>query len=361
MGLCGSSSGGPSNAYFDEYVNTLPSMKGKVVAITGCTSGTGRIFARVCAKNGAKIVMLNRASERADDAFQFIKGVAFKAQAPAPVFIPCDLTSFKSVRAAGEHLAKDFSGLGLDVLCNNADLAGVEDKATEDGCDIQMQTNHLSHFMLTAYCMPLLEKAASLRGEARIVNHSSLSRVMELGPMWDNTLQEKYLEKNGGKLGGSSGRMLQGGDFERYQQSKLANVVFTYALNDRLQAKGSKVKALVAHPGAAPTQGIPNMMSGGGGKDVVMLPQCAWTLVAHMMMQSQEDATIGILRSGCDPAAKSGEFYGPLGLGGGTGKPDASENRGPHGVLKEEPFASAEARALLWTTSEKTIGTRFAL
>ncbi|CAE8696900.1 unnamed protein product [Polarella glacialis] len=361
MGLCGSSSGGPSNAYFDEYVRTLPSMKGKVVAVTGCTSGTGKIFARVCAKKGAKIVMLNRASERADDAFQFIKGVAFEAHAPAPVFIPCDLTSFKNVKAAGEQLAKDFGGLGLDVLCNNAGLVGVEDKATEDGCDIQMQTNHLSHFVLTAYCMPLPEKAASLRGEARIVNHSSSCRVMNLGPVWDNTLQEKHLGKNGGKLGGSSGKFFQGSDFERYQQTKLANVVFTYALNDRLQAKGSKVKALVAHPGAALTQCTTNMMSGGGAKDVVMLPQCAWTLMAHMMMQSQEDATIGILRSGCDPAAKSGEFYGPLGLGGGTGKHDASEYRGPHGLLKEEPFANAEARALLWTASEKTTGTPFAL
>ncbi|CAE8601549.1 unnamed protein product [Polarella glacialis] len=107
MGLCGSSSGGPSNAYFDEYVKTLPSMKGKVVVITGCTSGTGKIFARICAKNGAKIVMLNRASERADDAFQFIKGVAFEAQAPAPVFIPCDMNSFKcegSWEAAGKRL-----------------------------------------------------------------------------------------------------------------------------------------------------------------------------------------------------------------------------------------------------------------
>ncbi|CAE8710240.1 unnamed protein product [Polarella glacialis] len=158
MGLCGSSSGGPSNAYFDEYVKTLPSMKGKVVVITGCTSGTGKIFARVCAKNGAKIVMLNRASERADDAFQFIKGVAFEAQAPAPVFIPCDMNSFKSVKAVGKQLSKDFNGEGLDVLCNNAGIMGVEDKATEDGCDIQMQTNHLSHFILTAYCMPLQRK-----------------------------------------------------------------------------------------------------------------------------------------------------------------------------------------------------------
>ena len=84
----------------------------------------------------------------------------------------------------------------------------------------------------------------------------------------------KYLQKNGGNLGGNSDKIMQGANFVRYQQSKLANVVFTYALHKRLQDCGSKVKALVAHPGVAPTQLSVGTMSAGGASDLERIP--AW-------------------------------------------------------------------------------------
>ena len=61
--------------------------------------------------------------------------------------------SFKSVRDAAEQLKSELGSSGLDVLCNNAGIMGFGDKATEDGCDVQMQTNHLSHFLLTCLCI----------------------------------------------------------------------------------------------------------------------------------------------------------------------------------------------------------------
>ena len=128
------------NRRFGRVVAGLPSMAGKVVAVTGCTSGTGKIFAQVCAKKGAKVVLLNRESARAAEAFKDISEVAKAAGAPAPSAIPCDLTSFKSVHAAGERLQAELRESGIDVLCNNAGIMGFGDKATEDGCDIQMQT-----------------------------------------------------------------------------------------------------------------------------------------------------------------------------------------------------------------------------
>merc|ERR1719336_3364093 len=69
-------------------------------------------------------------------------------------------------------------------------------------------------------------------------------------------LEKQYLEKNGGNLGGDElgpEGGFSGGRWVRYHQSKLANVVFTYALRDRTTKAGSKVKALVAHPGLAAT------------------------------------------------------------------------------------------------------------
>ncbi|CAE7643218.1 unnamed protein product, partial [Symbiodinium pilosum] len=350
--------GGSKNQHFEGLVAHLPSMEGKVVAVTGCTSGTGRIFARVCARKGAKVVMLNRSSQRADEAYTYLQQVAKSAGAPEPLNVDCDLMSFKSVRAAAEKLNSDLSSSGLDVLCNNAGIMGFGDKATQDGCDIQMQTNHLSHFLLTYLCMPLLEKAAAAHGEARIVNHTSAARVMD-GAEFGNKLEEKYFLKNGGNLGGDSSTFFKGANFVRYQQSKLANVVFTYALDQRLRKAGSKVKVLVAHPGVAQTQLGQGTMNAGGAADMEKVPKWMREMIMSMLCQSEEDGTVGILRNACSPEANSGEFYGPLGQGGATGKHDTSEYKGPVGLLKKEPLADEAAQSLLWTASETVTGIKF--
>ena len=81
--------------------------------------------------------------------------------------IECDLQSYASVRAAAAKLngiAAEFGG--LDALVNNAGVMGVPDERTSDGFDVQMQTNHLSHFLLTKLVMSSLEAAAASRGEA---------------------------------------------------------------------------------------------------------------------------------------------------------------------------------------------------
>ena len=82
------------------------------------------------------------------------------------------------------------------------------------GYDTQMQTNHLSHFLLTKELFPLLEKAAKAKGEARVVNHSSSARKMPSTP-----LQSKYLGKNGGNLGGNGNSFIfAGARWQRYHQ-----------------------------------------------------------------------------------------------------------------------------------------------
>jgi len=66
------------------------------------------------------------------------------------------------VRSVGKELRELCHDKGCDVLCNNPGVMGLPDIATVDGCDIQTQTNHLSHFLLTHEIWPLLEKAAAL-------------------------------------------------------------------------------------------------------------------------------------------------------------------------------------------------------
>jgi NAD(P)-dependent dehydrogenase (short-subunit alcohol dehydrogenase family) len=186
----------------------------------------------------------------------------------------------------------------------------------------------------------LLEQAASLRGDARIVNHSSLAKEI---PGMNCNLDGKFLEPHeAGTLGGDVDvGMMTGPRFHRYQQTKLANVVFTYALDKRLREAGSQVKALCAHPGVAPTELGPSMMNTG-----ISMNPCIGCIFAMFFMQSVEDATMGILRGCCDLSAKSKDFYGPVGKGpmGMKGRAD---------LLPEEPLADADADALLWTASCK--------
>ena len=92
----------------------------------------------------------------------------------------------------------------------------MRDTRTGDGFDQQMQTNHLSHFLLTSLLMPSLERAAGARGQARVVNHSSGARSHPKTP-----LTAKYLDKcDAGTLGGDG----IGPRYERYHQS--ANPTF---------------------------------------------------------------------------------------------------------------------------------------
>eukprot|EP00961_Rhodomonas_salina_P288821 3903034-Rhodomonas_salina.1 len=141
---------------FPKLVDKLPSMDGKVVVITGCTSGTGQIAAHAIAKKGGEIVMLNRPSERAEKALKLLQEQVPGVKAS---FIACDNGDLAGVKqAAKEVIAKHPDG--IDVLCNNAGVMATVDTATKDGFDVQMQTNHLSHYLLTKELYPLLNKRA---------------------------------------------------------------------------------------------------------------------------------------------------------------------------------------------------------
>ena len=158
--------------HFDDEVYKIPSLQGKTIAITGTTTGIGFVAARTVAKKGARTLLLNRKSERSKFSYDQLK-----KENPGADFvnIECDLQSFDSVRKAALRVI-DLCQDGLDSLCNNAGIMALKDKATVDGFDIQMQTNHLSHFLLTKELLPLLKIAAELREDARVVNHSSIAR-----------------------------------------------------------------------------------------------------------------------------------------------------------------------------------------
>ena len=214
----------------------------------------------------------------------------------------------------------------------------LKDKATIDGFDVQMQTNHLSHFLLTKLCMPLLDKASQLRNEARIVNHSSIARTQA------KKLKEKFFEKKGGNLGGDKGSMIFGtGRWERYAQTKLANAAFTACLHEKLQNKNSKIRAMVAHPGLAESDLQSTTVEDGG---------LGSFFTKYMMKfgQSEKDGTLGLLRCIADPKINSGSIVGP-GLKGAKGKAKS--------FPLESFYDNDEVKNLLWTKSCEAIGENF--
>ena len=322
--------------WYHQFCENLPDVdtKDKIFVITGTTSGTGFVAARTVAAKGGTVVLLNRMSSRSKDSLAKLQQAV-----PCGTFVPiqCDLQNFASVTNAIETIKNRYDK--IYCLANNAGIMATPDKATVDGYDTQMQTNHLSHFLLTAELYPLLEKGAEEWGEARIVNHSSFGR----NEVTSKQLEQKYLEKNGGNLGGDSVGFMSGACFERYFQTKLANSVFSYGLHDKLQAKGSKVRAMDAHPGGSTT-------SLGDNLDYGFFWNMALKLVGPYRMQSPEDGAMGLIKGMLDPEAESGVLYGPAN----------NATKGLPVPNPPEPYENdPESIDMLWRTSEAATGVKF--
>ncbi len=307
--------------------NHSQDMNGKIVAITGTTSGTGFVCAREVAKKGATVILLNRESERSKNSFKQLQ-----EELPAGNFDPvvCDLQDFQSVRTAAKNIQSNYDT--IDVLVNNAGVMALKDQATKDGYDVQVQTNCISHFLLTSELFPLLKNSR----EARIVNHTSMARLG--GP-----LEVKYFEKNGGNLGGDGTEEenlnFQGPRWERYHQTKLANCAFTYGLQQKLEEHGIQhIIPLLAHPGLALTNLQVTTAADGGMDDQAEF---------MAMAQSAEDGAAGIIRAAMDPEVQSGDFFGPSGQGW-KGFPES--------LTPEEYLYSDSNIQINWEGCEKAVG-----
>mmetsp|Transcript_31141 Transcript_31141/g.63251 ORF Transcript_31141/g.63251 Transcript_31141/m.63251 type:complete len:340 (-) Transcript_31141:115-1134(-) len=305
-------------------------------SMKGTTSGTGFVAAQTAAEKGGEVVCLNRKSQRVIDSTAKLREAVPNGKF---VNIECDLQDFASVRKAADEVRLKYKK--IYCLSMNAGIGMDPDQATKDGCDTQMQTNHLSHFLLTKELYPLLEAEAQSTGDARVVTHSSGARNMT-----KKGLEKKYFEKNGGNLGGDGASMFfGGGKILRYAQTKLANSVMVHAMHEKLSAKGSKVRAISAHPGASAT-------NFGDEIELPWFEMFFFRYVLSRFFQSAEDGTMGLLRGMMDPEAESGVLYGPANSGlNGPAVPNPPKN------YETDP----EAMKMLWETSEETTGVKFTI
>jgi NAD(P)-dependent dehydrogenase (short-subunit alcohol dehydrogenase family) len=300
-------------------VADIPSLNGKLAVVTGATGGLGYETALALARAGAEVLVTGRNEEKGRVATEQIKRAVPSAKVR---FVMLDLASLASIHAFAESMLAN--GRPLDLLINNAGVMDLPTRRlTEDGFELQFGTNHLSHFALTALLLPLLRKAQA----PRVVNVSSLAHRGGKIDFANLQAERKY------------------NSWPAYQQSKLANLLFTFELQRRSDAYGWGLMSNAAHPGFARTDLIPNGPGTGGLKGIGM------KALGSFMSHSAEAGALPTLYAATAPEAVPNGYYGPNGL---------YELKGPVAPAKVLPQAKDQAVARkLWEVSEQLTGVKW--
>ena len=302
-------------------VNDIPDQSGKITVITGANSGLGFEASRELARKGAKVVMAVRDTKKGQAAVDHIKADIPTADLE---LVRLDLGSLDSVRSFAARVTAEHER--IDILLNNAGLMATPAGQTKDGFETQIGTNHFGHFVLTEELMPALEAA----GAARVVTVTSMARAQGRGLTEDRT-----------RLGHDYS------PWQAYSDSKLANYQFGIELSRRLEAAGSSVLSLVAHPGLSHTNlQVATAASGGTG-----ISGRFWKVTARYVGMSALGGALPVLRAATDPDAANSEFYGPR----------WSMRGAPVRLGSDEKRSSKDETSRMWDISESRTGTVFSL
>jgi len=188
----------------------------KTCLVTGATSGIGRATALALSTMGYGVILLGRNDDKLKKTGRHLKLKSGNDRIGA---CPCDLSEMAQVRAAVVRLKRDYDK--IDILINNAGARFLRHALTTEGLEMTLATNHLGHFVLTLGLIEVLKRSAG----PRIINVSS--GVHFAGGVIENILSAKDYD----------GR-------QQYANSKLANVLFTYALAERVGGTGITVNAV---------------------------------------------------------------------------------------------------------------------
>lgn len=296
----------------------LGNLTGKTYLITGANAGAGFQAARTLLKRNAKVVMLNRSVEKSRAAIEKLKQ-EFGAEADVG-FVHMDLSVLASVHKAAAEVLNSVPQINA-LICNAAIAQVPTRKLTVDGFESQLGTNHFGHFLLAGLLLEQIEES-----KGRIVVVASLGYNMGLKTInfddlnWDNGYRPNTA----------------------YSQSKLAQMMFAYELQDRLAAVGrTDVKVYVCHPGASRTSLVKTSGS---------LPtRIIFTFMSMLpIVQSAEKGARPEVMCSTEDGLEERALYGPTGLlqfVGPVGRGTLNSHAHDKPVMER-----------LWQVSEKAVG-----
>jgi len=298
----------------DEWtVADVPTQKGRVAIVTGANSGLGYETAKVLASRGAFVVLAVRDVDRGRLAANRITRVVPGARLAVQEL---DLAEQESVRGAAKALRSAYGR--IDLLINNAGVMYTPWRRTVDGFESQFATNYLGHFALTGL---LLDRLRETEG-SRVVSVSSLGHRIRARIDLDDLGSERGYDR-----------------IAAYGRSKLALLMFTYALQRRLAREDTTI-AVAAHPGSANTALFRN----------APLPMRLLFMAMSPMFQGPNIGALPVLRAATDPGVIGGEYYGPR----------LCEIRGyPVLVRSSQQSYDLDLQDRLWTESERLTGVTY--
>ncbi len=289
--------------------------------MTGGNSGIGYEAALVLAAKGASLILAVRSLEKGHDAAQQIRGAHAKADVEV---MALDLADLASIRAFAEAYVGRYPA--LDVLINNAGVMALPHRKTADGFEMQFGTNHLGHFALTG----LLLTALLAVPQARVVTVSSGAHRPGV-INFDDLQSERGYQR-----------------WRVYSQSKLANLLFAYELQRRLEAAGAKAISVGVQPGYVAT----NLQAAGPRMEGSRLNEMLMGFGNRLFAGTAAQGATPTVYAATSPEVNGCDYIGPLGRGKKHGIPSKQ--------WSTKRSYDVDSARRLWDVSETLTGVKYA-